>query len=119
MYLVLLIFLQRSQLPIAMSLDVRIRQSTSSLNPVLLSLLEFIEQLQELELQYLDEATGIAKKAESTLTQTIDLIQSELQKGTQLGYQLLQRTYRRRGELRFKQRMFQGACGENCVFIGI
>lgn len=72
MYLVLLIFLQRCQLPIAMSLDVRIRQSTSSLNPVLLNLLEFIEQLQELELQYLDEATAIPKKAESTLTQTIE-----------------------------------------------
>ena len=113
MYLVLLIFLQRCQLPIAMSLDVRIRQSTSSLNPVLLNLLEFIEQLQELELQYLDEATAIPKKAESTLTQTIDL-----QKGTQIGYHLLQRAYQRRGELRFKQRLYQGACGENYVCIG-
>ena len=117
MYYVLLIFLQRCQLPIAMSLDARIRQSASSLNPVLLNLLGFIEQLQELELQFVDEATTLPKKAESTLTETISVIQSELQKGTQIGYHFLQNAYRRRGELRFKQRMFQSACGKNCYMV--
>lgn len=117
MYLVILVYLQRSQLTMAVSLDVLIRKSSSSLSPVLVSLLEFTEQVQELELRYLDESTSFASETESTLTNTIILITQELQKGTSLGTQLLHKALLRRGEIRLRKQAYQGACGKDCVII--